>query len=187
MAGEHFAVQRHLRALKRLLPLVLVEIAVDVVGIDKGDFHRNRIQQPLELIQLQVAARHHDFTDKGRAAALCLGRIDRNLYLLLLCRRLIFLSRLIDLAHDAEAVLIVLGIAVNLLPLILREIHGTNREENVGLLVNHLVRALHDSLCRRLPGVVLDLCLIKAPQLIADFIVHRPHHGGRTRHIIFYL
>ena len=169
MTGKDFAVDRHTGTLEYLR--TFIEVTVDVFRIHKRQFHRNRIQHRRQFVQLHVSARHHDLAIRTRRNALC---------------RFAF-AVFPNFVFHAEAGGIILGIAIDAFPLFLREIDSANREQNVLLLVNHLVCTREYTLQTGHPPFAALRFSFEHTHLITDLIIHRPHDVGRTGDIVSHI
>ena len=56
--------QRPGRALEDLRTFIFVEVAVDIVGVDEGDLHRNRIEKRRKLLKRESSTRHNDIAHR---------------------------------------------------------------------------------------------------------------------------
>ena len=168
MAGEHFPVNGHAGALEDLRPFI--EEAVDVIRIHKGNFHRDRIQKRGQLFHGHVTAGHYDLAH----------RIED-------CGNLPALRSLPAFLFHAEAQVVILLVVVDAVPFLLCEVHRADWEQDVLLLVDHFLGPGQHGVQPGAPFCAVIAFFCKRPKLIANLVVHRPHHIGGTGDAVSHL
>ena len=168
MAGEHFPVNGHAGTFEDLRSFI--EKAVDIIRIHKGNFHRDRIQKRGQLFHGHVTAGHYDLAH----------RIED-------CGNLPALRSLPAFLFHAEAQVVILLVVVDAVPFLLCEVHRADWEQDVLLLVDHFLGPGQHGVQPGAPFCAVIAFFCKRPKLIANLVVHRPHHIGGTGDAVFHL